>query len=97
VYHGKDQMEEAFKNEPVDLDFGPLGRLPHFDTHDHPKVMLKRISELDWKDKLREKDPPGMVREPHKDEKLKYRLLTSIESITGIDFNHKNWRKIVRS
>lgn len=96
VYHGASKIEEQFKNEPVALDFGPLGRLNRCASDKHPAVMHKMISELNWADKLRETDPPGMVREPHKDEKFKYRFLTKLESITGLDFNHKNWRKIVR-
>lgn len=95
VYEGKSKTEEAFRNEPVALDFGPLARLTRFDKT-HPSVMEKMISQLCWHDKLRDEDPPGMIREPHKDEKLKYRLLTAIERYTGLDFNHKNWKKIVK-
>ena len=96
VYHGTEKIEEQFKNAPVDLDFGPLKRLTLFDKT-HPAVMANMIARLNWTDRLREEDPPGMVREIHKDEKLKYRLLTKIESFTGLDFNHKNWRKIIET
>jgi glycosyltransferase involved in cell wall biosynthesis len=97
VYIGRQKAEEQFRNAPEALDFGPLGRLPYFQSADNPEVMQKTIERLNWKDRLRDIDPPGMVREKHKDEKLKYRILTAIEAFTGLDFNHKNWRRIIRS
>lgn len=94
VYHGATKIEKQFSTQPDELDFGPLKRLSLFEES-HPAVMEEMISRFNWSDKLRETDPPGMMREPHKDEKLKYRVLTKIESLTGLDFNHKNWRKLI--
>lgn len=95
VYFGKKKVEETFKNEPEALDFGPLNKLTYFELDKHPSVMSNMILSHNWKDKLRDEDPPGMVRVPHKHEKFKYRILTQLENVTGLDFNHKNWRKIV--
>ncbi len=94
VYHGAEKIEKEFSSQPEDLDFGPMKRLAVFDKT-HPSVMKNMISRFNWQDKLRDTDPPGMIREPHKDEKTKYRILTKIESWTGLDFNHKNWKKII--
>jgi glycosyltransferase involved in cell wall biosynthesis len=94
VYHGKEKIEAEYKNKPVDLDFGPLEKTTVY-KGTHPAVMKNMISRHNWADKLREKDPPGMVRDLHKHERFKYSLLTRIESWTGLDFNHKNWRKLI--
>lgn len=78
------------------FDYGPLGRLPRFQGT-HPAVMGERIAAMDWADELREEDPPGMVRtQTHKDERLKYRLLSSMSRWTGVDLNHTNHGKVLR-
>lgn len=97
LYFGRKKIDEQFKHEPVALDFGPLSKLTFFEIEKHPAVMKDMIGRLNWNDQLRDVDPPGMVRDPHKHEKIKYRFLTKLERLTGLDFNHKNWRKIVRS
>lgn len=95
THHGRDGAEEEFRHAHDEFDYGPLNRLDIFkDTH--PAVMKKRIAEMDWKHKLRESDPPGMKREPHKDETLKYRVISGIEKMTGLSFKNKNWRKILK-
>lgn len=79
-----------------EMDYGPLGRLPRFERT-HPKVMAERIAAMDWGDSLRESDPPGMRRtRTHKDEQLKYRLLTAITRFTGIDLNHTNHGRVLK-
>lgn len=79
-----------------EFDYGPLGRLPLFEGS-HPAVMERRIAEMDWHDRLREADPPGMVRtQRHKDERLKYRLLTGFKRRTDIDLNHRNHGPVLR-
>lgn len=94
VYHGKSKVEEQFRSKPNEMDFGPMKKLALFrDTH--PAVMKNMISRMNWSHKLREEDPADMVRDLHKHERFKYRFLTKIESLTGLDFNHKNWRKLI--
>lgn len=79
----------------VELDYGPLGRLPRY-AGTHPAVMRERIERLDWQDRLRLEDPPGLERrELHKDERLKYRVLSAIERWTGLDLDHKNYGRII--
>ncbi len=92
TYHGRKTIDEKYRNVPEELDYGPLGRLERYGGT-HPAVMRKRIAELDWKDRLRDADPPGMKRRPHKDEKIKYRFVSAIERLTGLDLNRRNWRK----
>ncbi|MGD8322346.1 MAG: glycosyltransferase family 2 protein [Gemmatimonadota bacterium] len=78
-----------------EFDYGPLGRLPTYDGS-HPAVMAERIAAMDWDDRLRLEDPPGMERtQRHKDERLKYRLLTGFKRLTGIDLNHKNHGRVL--
>lgn len=86
---------EAIHGRIEAFDYGPLGRLPRFDGT-HPEVMRDRIASLDWADFLREVDPPGLVRtQLHKDERLKYRVLTALSRWTGIDLNHRNHGRVL--
>lgn len=95
--HRKSPEEvEAEHGHAEEFDYGPLGRLPTFEGS-HPEVMADRIAEMDWRDRLREEDPPGMERtQRHKDERLKYRALTAFTRLTGIDLNHTNHGKVLR-
>lgn len=77
------------------FDYGPLGRLPTW-TGSHPRVMTERVAAMDWEDLLRERDAPGTVRRRHRDEQLLYRVLTGLTRFTGIDLNHKNYRRVLK-
>jgi hypothetical protein len=80
----------------IQYDYGPLDRLPRYEGT-HPRVMADRITRMDWAESLRMQDPPGVRRiGRHKDERLKYRLLTGIERFTGLDLNHSNHGRILR-
>ena len=86
---------DAIVGDAEEMDFGPLGRLRVYDGT-HPRVMAERIASMDWADRLREVDPPGQVRtRVHKDERLRYRVLTWIERTTGVDLNHRNHGRLV--
>jgi len=91
IYHG----DGARVDESPEFDYGPLARLAIF-TGTHPALMKERISHMDWQSKLRDADPPGMVRELYKDERFKYRFLTAVENWTGLDLGHKSYRRIIR-
>lgn len=78
------------------FDYGPLGRLARF-KGTHPAVMADRIAAMDWSESLRLEDPPGLVRtQRHKDERWKYRFLTAVRRVTGIDLNHTNHGRVLR-
>jgi len=96
IYTGKEIMENRFKCEPDEFDYGPLNVLPLF-KNTHPKVMEQHIKNFDWEHLLREEKHPDVCiqRKPHKHERIKNRLLTVIEQSTGLDFNHKNWKKLL--
>jgi glycosyltransferase involved in cell wall biosynthesis len=88
------QVEQEFGDQEH-FDYGPLGRLPRF-TGTHPEVMRSRIAAMDWGHRLREEDLPGKVRtHRHKDERFKYRLLSGISRVTGLDLNHKNHGRVL--
>jgi len=90
-----DQVETELGGRE-EFDYGPLGRLRRY-AGSHPAVMAGRIAAMDWADRLREADPPGVRRTPrHEDERLKYRLLTSLERLTGLDLNHRNHGRVLR-
>lgn len=97
VYIGKKAIEERYKHEPDAFDYGPLNVLPTF-AETHPSVMKERIEKLDWNDYLRHENPTGITiqRKKHKHERLKNRILTGVEQFTGLDFNHKNWQKLLK-
>jgi hypothetical protein len=78
-----------------EFDYGPLGRLERWEGS-HPHVMAERIARMDWGDRLRESDPPGLTRRNHhRDERMLYRLLTSASRLTGLDFNHTNHGRLL--
>lgn len=93
---GRERAEAYYRSRPDDFDYGPLNRVPKYDGT-HPEVMKNRIAAMDWKDKLRDEDPPGMERERFKHEMAKYRALTAIEKITGLNLGTKNWRSLVNA
>jgi len=77
------------------FDFGPLGRLPVY-KGTHPTVMDTCIAGMDWRDGLRLVDPPVVRRGFHKDERFKYRILSAIERGTGLDLNHRSYRRVLK-
>jgi hypothetical protein len=79
----------------AELDYGPLGRLARW-AGAHPGVMNDRIARMDWSDRLRDADPPGLRgRALHRDERLLYRVLTWASRVSGIDFNHTNHGRVI--
>ncbi len=95
--HRKSPEEvEAEQGASTEFDYGPLGRLETF-RGTHPAVMADRIATMDWADKLRVVDPPGTTRtQLHKDERFKYRFLTALSRLLGVDLNHRNHGKVLR-
>ena len=85
---------EAEHGEVEAFDYGPLGRLERFHGT-HPAVMAERIAAMDWGDQLRERDPPGLVRPRHRDERPLHRFLTTLGRVTGLDLGHTNHGKVL--
>ena len=87
---------EAEHGGREEFDYGPLGRLPRY-RGSHPAVMADRMRAMDWAGSLREADAPGSARRRrHRDERLKYRLLTGFERLTGLDLNHRNHGRVLK-
>ncbi|MDZ7860063.1 MAG: glycosyltransferase family 2 protein [Candidatus Krumholzibacteriota bacterium] len=80
VHRGSEKVAEMYQDFPDEFDYGPLNRLAVFEES-HPEVMTKMIGKLDWKDKLQYSGKPNPLRELHKHEKFKYRLITLFEKI----------------
>lgn len=78
VHWGLKRAREYYENVPKAFDYGPLDRLAVFQGM-HPQVMQERIAQMDWKDKLQYSGRPNRFREPHKHERMKYRLLSFFE------------------
>jgi hypothetical protein len=79
VHWGRKRAADYYEKAPKVFDYGPLDRLAVFEGT-HPAVMKDMIAAMDWKDKLQERGTPNPYREPHKHERLKYRLLSFIEN-----------------
>jgi hypothetical protein len=78
VHWGLKRARDYYEQVPTDFDYGPVNKLAGFNGA-HPKVMQERIVQMNWKDKLQYSGKPNPFREPHKHERLKYRLLSLIE------------------
>lgn len=78
-YWGRKRADEHHDGEPQAFDYGPLDRLAVFDGT-HPEVMRDWIARMDWQDELQATGRPNPLRQPHKHERLKNRLLSFIEN-----------------
>ena len=78
VHKGKEAMDNAYKEKPREFDYGPLDRLRVF-KDSHPAVMQEMISRMNWKDKLQYSGQPDPARKLHKHERMKYRIISSLE------------------
>jgi hypothetical protein len=78
VHWGSKKAAEFYDAAPDEFDYGPLSLLAEFEGT-HPAVMEEMISEMSWEDKLQRSGKPNPHREPHKHERLKYRLLSLVE------------------
>ncbi|MBN1293883.1 MAG: glycosyltransferase family 2 protein [Candidatus Latescibacteria bacterium] len=74
VHRDADWVHERFPDEEADFDFGSLKTCRTF-RGTHPKVMLDRISAVDWKVK-----PGKPNKKLHKHDRLRVRLLTFLEN-----------------
>lgn len=76
---GVKKSEEYFKNQPREFDYGPLNRVKKYEGT-YPAVMMERIRQMDWKDKLRYEGKMGLF-SPNKarHDRLKYRVVSWIE------------------
>jgi hypothetical protein len=79
VHWGLNRAKDYYDKAPKEFDYGPLNILNEFNDS-HPEVMKELISKMDWKDSLQFSGKPNKYREPHKHEKLFYRLISFIEN-----------------
>jgi len=83
VHWGLSRAGNYYEQAPKEFDYGPLNLLATF-KGTHPEVMNKMIANINWKEKLQYSGKPNPYREPHKHERMKYRLLSFIEKyLTG--------------
>jgi hypothetical protein len=80
VHWGSAKAREHYDRSPQEFDYGPLDRLATF-RGTHPAVMRERIGMMDWAEKLQVSGKPDPTREPHKHERLKYRVLSLLERL----------------
>jgi hypothetical protein len=79
VHWGRSRAAEYYEKAPSVFDYGPLDRLAVFEGT-HPEVMRDMIARMDWQEHLQPTGRPNPYREPHKHERLKYRVLTFLEN-----------------
>jgi hypothetical protein len=79
IHWGAKKTTEKFQNEAECFDYGPLERLAVF-KGTHPQVMLEKIAQMDWQDKLQMRGKPNHLRKLHKHEQIKYRILSFVEN-----------------
>jgi len=88
IHWGKNQSEKFHDQEPQEFDYGPLNQLPVY-KGSHPEVMNEWIEKMNWEDKLQYSGKAETDRAKHKHEKLKNRILTSIEQKLERNFGGK--------
>ena len=78
VHMGKKKARKYYDKLGDEFDYGPLNKLAEYQGT-HPLVMQDRIQAMDWKDNLQYSGKRNPMREIHKHEKLKNRLVGWIE------------------
>lgn len=80
AYVGKKRIAELEKLNAnhFAFDYGPMNRLAIF-KGSHPKLMQPWLDKFNWGDQLQKTGKPNKIRQPHKHERFKYRLVTFIE------------------
>ena len=78
VHWGLSRARHYYEKAPKEFDYGPLNLLAEF-RGTHPAVMQQKINQIDWQEKLQYTGKPNPYRQPHKHERLKYRILSKIE------------------
>jgi len=78
LYWGLERANDFYDKAPNEFDYGPLNLLAKFEES-HPKVMTEMIAKMNWRNKLQYNGKPNPFRQPHKHERLKYRVLSFIE------------------
>lgn len=79
VHWGRERAEEHYHRGKQEFDYGPMRLLKVYEDT-HPEVMRELIGRFDWADRLYHSGRPRVDREPHKHERLKYRLLSMVEN-----------------
>ena len=86
LWHSDEVVNKKFDATYV-FEYDNAGKLHHFESS-HPKVMQKRIDQVNWKFDL---DPTKLKSKT----KLKYKILDFIEKLTGYRlFEYKNYNKV---
>ncbi len=96
-YAGQDSTDNLFKDEGEVFDYGDLSKLKIYNEK-YPSVLNDFIKKFNWKDQL-QYEPGKRKTKLLKHEKLKYRLLTSIEQtfFNGrLLFGFKNYNRLLK-
>jgi len=78
LHWGIKRARDHYEQAPREFDYGPLNLLATFQEN-HPAVMASMIRKMDWQHKLQYSGKANPNRQPHKHERLKYRLLSFLE------------------
>lgn len=79
IHKGEKRASELHQNKPPEYDYGPLGRAKIF-RKTHPVAMQDWLEKFNWAGQLNySKKDRNPLRDKHKHDSWKYRLLTFIE------------------
>lgn len=79
TYHGKEAAQKKFEKEELGFDYGPLQLVKKF-KGSHPSTFRNWVNQIYWKEELQYSGKRRKKLQIAKHEKLKYRVLTWIES-----------------
>ncbi len=80
IHKGENRANDLYKNQNLEFDYGPLGKIPFF-KGTHPAVMADKINSLFWTELLNQsvlEIKPN--RKAHKHERLKYKVVSFLEN-----------------
>lgn len=79
TYHGKEAAQKKFEKEEIGFDYGPLQLVKKFKGI-HPSSFNNWVNQIHWKNELQYSGKRRKKAQTAKHEKLKYRILTWIET-----------------
>ncbi len=92
IHHPSRKLAVADSDALANFNYGAMGKVPIY-KGTHPATMAIKIASIDWQLQLNYTKYALLNRPKMKHERLKYRLLTRLENLLGVQLGgYSNWR-----